>query len=787
MLKNYVLIALRNLSRQRGYAFINILGLALGLACCLLLLLYVRHELSYDRHHEDAAAIYRAALVAPDDGPDIAVTPSIIAPLLTREMPEVVAATRVAAWGGVVRVGETVADERGFFYVDSTFFDVFTHPLLAGDPATALNRAGTVVLTESMVAKYFGDADPMGQTLLLDNRREFEVTGIVADVPEASHYDFNFLASFATRTYFAENEIWGSANFYTYVRFTDTAAAEAVSAKIPDLLARRTALGDDPRPFRLQPMLDIHLHSDLRYEMSTTGSITYVIGFGIVAALILLIACINYMNLATARSARRAKEVGLRTSLGAPRGQLLGQFYGESALLAAVGLAGAVVLVGLALPTFNTIAETSFTVADLGAPPVLALIAGVFAVVTLVAGSYPALYLSRPEPVAVLRGQATKRGGAAWLRRGLVVFQFAASALLIVGTLVVLAQLRYMSTQALGFDKEQLVTVPINDRDLREQQAALQEQLLQHPGIEAAAALNQVPGQLGWTSGVWGPGTPEDDPMLAKGMPAEQDVLETLGVTMLAGRTLVDAPTPDSTNYQFAINEEFLKAFAWTPEEALGQRLTVDGRRGEVVGVFADFHYASLHDAVEPMVAWHQPRDLYHLVVRLAPGDPSAALDHVSAAYAAVAPHRPMSLRFLDDIYDRQYRNEERLGNIAAVFAGLAIFVACLGLFGLASFTAEQRRREVGIRKVLGASVQGLIGLLTRDFVVLVAVAFALAVPLAWWLLSGWLDGFAYQVGLGPVPFLIAGSLLLAIAVATVGTQALRAAMADPIQALRHE
>jgi len=790
MLKNYLRIALRHLRRQPGYAAINIMGLAVGVACCLFLLLYVRDELSYDRYHEDADAVYRTNMVIPQVDATVGLTPNIVAPLLMREFPEVQAATRIEAHGGVVRAGERIFDNNAFYFADSTVFEVFDgFTLLAGDPTMALTRPYTVVLTESTAEKFFGDANPVGRTIVRNNDQEFEVTGVMADVPSNSHFTFDFLASFASREHWANNEQWGSANFFTYIRLPSASDGPVLQAKI-DALAEEMHTGGEERvrTLALQPLTAIHLGTEVAYDLDATGDMTYVYGFATVALLILLIACINYMNLSTARSTQRAKEVGLRKSLGAYRGQLVGQFYSESAVLAFAGLVLALALVGLGLPWFNELSGKTLGFGTLGEPEIVALIVGIFLIVSLVAGSYPAMFLSRFQPARVLRGRATTSGGAAWLRKGLVVLQFAISAFLIAGTLVVMGQLRHMNTQNLGFDKEHLVVLPLSDPILQEQYPAMEEAIRQSPKVVATAAINQIPGQLGWTSGFTAPGFTDDDGFLIKGMPTNATVIEALDADLLAGRAFpAEPPEPDSTNFLFILNATAAEKAGWTPEEAVGQRVVVDRRQGEVVGVVEDFHFRSLHEAIEPLAIWYQPVHANHLAVRLAPGDTRAAMDHLEAVWGRFAAHRPFSFRLLDDVYDRLYRNERQVGQVVSVFAFLAIFVACLGLFGLAAFTAERRTKEIGVRKVLGATVPNLVGLLTKDFVVLVLVAFAVAVPVAWLAMSHWLDGFAYRIEVGPGVFVLAGVLVLVIALATVSYHALRAATTDPVKALRYE
>ncbi|MEM1128861.1 MAG: ABC transporter permease, partial [Bacteroidota bacterium] len=679
-------LAFRTLKRERGYAAINLVGLAVGLACSLFILLYVQDEWQYDQYHEDAEHIYRVHGV--DEDGEFALTPTIVAPLFVREFPEVQAATRIDTRSGVVRYEQRLFEERNLFFVDSTFFDVFTHAFVHGGPEQALTRPRTMVLTASTAQRYFGDENPVGRTVLVNNASEYEVTGVVEDVPLTSHYQFDILASFASRTYWAENEVWDSANFYTYVRVSDAEAGETLAAKIPELIARREAAGDNARQLALMPLLDIHLFSEVPYELDPTGSIGYVLGFLTIGLLLLLIACINYMNLATARSMRRAREVGVRKAVGALRGQLAGQFYGESVLLVGISLVMALALVVGLLPFFNDLTAKGLTVGHFLTPGTLGLIAAVGLLVSLMAGSYPALVLSRFEPAAVLRGGVHGGRGGKGLRKLLVVAQFGISTVLIAGTAVVVSQLQFLQEQNLGFDKEHVVVMPLNDRTLRGSRDVIKADLLRSPAIRAASAINQVPGNLGWTSGIQFPGASADEWQATKGLPADADVVDGLGLTVIAGRAFPDSPPlPDSTNsnFQFIINETLAGRGGWTPEEAVGQRIQVDSRTGTIIGVVADFHFQSLREAIEPLTIWYDPDQTFNLAVRLTPGSQQAALAHLEATWAVHAAHRPFAYRFLDDVYDRLYRNEQQMGRLAGLFSGLAIFIACLGLLGLAA------------------------------------------------------------------------------------------------------
>ena len=608
--------------------------------------------------------------------------------------------------GGTVRAGGHVFDEDSYLFADADFFRVLSHPFLSGDARTALARPNTVVLTASTARRYFGDADAVGRTIVRKGDQPLEVTGVVEDVPAQSTTHFDAVASISTLG--PPREEWGTANDYTFVRARSPVAAAALPAQLEALVARLQAENPDVWTLRAMPLPNVHLHSTAEYDTDASGSIRTVYGFAAVALLILLIACINYVNLATARAVRRAGEVGLRKSIGASRGQLVGQFYAESAVMALGGVGLALVLVAAAMPAFESLSGKDLSFLTLATPGLLALIVGLFVFVTVVAGSYPAVYLSGFEPSRALRGGLRRGGDAAWLRRGLVVFQFAVSAVLVAGTLVVLSQLRYLRSQDLGFDKEHIVVVPLSGEALQTAAPAIEDAVAQTPGVVAVAAVNQIPGELGWTSGLWGEGMPADSSLTVKGMPADARVTDALGLRVLAGSAFPEQPLlPDSTNFQFLVSAATVQRLGWTPEEAVGRTLSVDGRRGAVVGVVADFHFQSMRAAIEPLVIWYEPDAVYNLVVRLGPGDPAAATRALAAVWAGFAGDQPFSVRFLDDVYDRLYQSDQQFGRIVTVFAGLAIVVACLGLFGLAAFTAQQRRKEIGVRKVLGASVPG--------------------------------------------------------------------------------
>jgi putative ABC transport system permease protein len=785
MWKHHLRATLRSLRRQRGFAGMNVAGLAVGVACCLTLLLFVRHELSHDAHHERAERIVRIHLDI--HGQLLPITPSVVAPMLVREAPEVEAAARLFDSGAfqalVVRHGETAFEERRFFFADSTVFDVFTLPLTAGNPLAALARPNTVVLTSAAARRYFPAGDPLGEILLV-NSTEYEVTGVLAEMPSASHLQFDFLASFSSLSW-AQREMWSSANFLTYVLLRDAFSGPALTTTLDALLARARGAEEVGENYALTPIPLRNLYLD------GEGRRPYVYMFSAIALLILLIACVNYMNLATARATRRAREVGVRKVSGAARAQLMRQFYGESALLAFTGVLLGALLAIAAGPLFELASgvRLSFSLLD---PQVVGILLAMGLFITLLAGSYPALLLSSFDPAGVLRGSLTTGRGAAGFRRSLVTFQFAVTVFLLIGTAVIYHQLHFLQSRDLGFRGDQVLALPTNDRLTRDAVPVLKQRLQEMPGVLAAAAIDRLPGgQTGGYSleaeGFQPPAGYDYYPLT--GVPAEPGVAGALGLEMLAGRDL-EAPegfTPGPGEHQYLINEGVLRATGWTPEEAIGKRMSAggDGWSGTVAGVFRDYHFLPLHQEIGPMAFFIQADQTNNLLVRVNPEDLPATLSGIEAAWQSLVPHRPFAYRFLDDAFAAHYERERRLGSLFALFALLAVFIACLGLLGLAAYAAERRTREIGIRKVLGAGVRSVVMMLSREFAILVAIGFLIAVPVAYGVTSRWLDGFAYRIDLSAWLFIGAGAATLLLALLVVASQALRAATVDPVHALK--
>lgn len=804
MLKNYLKIAFRNLRKHKGYSFINIAGLAIGLACCVLILLYVREELRYDRFHEQAGRIYRLTL-STDKGeqPTNANTSFGQGPALAAEFPEIEAIVRFRKMGwGEKRVfahNDKRFYEERFFFADKNVFEVFTFPFLRGHPKTALAEPFSIVITEAMCQKYFGqNNNPLGETISLDpyNDGEFtdyKVTGVVKNLPHYSHIKFDFLASFESQkdlVSMTERRGWGLESVFTYVLFKPGAHAENVEARLPAFLDEH--LGKDHwYALHLQPLTAIRLHSHLRAELEPNGDIAYVYIFSAIAIFILLIACINFMNLATAQSAQRTKEVGMRKVVGAVRAELIKQFLGESVCLSLLALALAFILIEASLPVLNSLVGKHIEIDYVTDLPMIAMMFGLAVVTGMVAGSYPAFFLSASRPIDSLTGKT--RGGrktAVILRKGLVIFQFAISVILVVCTTVVYYQMQYIRHKNLGFDRDVIVVAPLNDQ-IRNSYRAAKHELLQHSNLLAMTVTEQVPAKAGNGAGYQIDGWKESEGLTR--FFVDHDFLKTYGIGLAAGRDFDEKISTDATT-AFIVNEAFMRLAAWkSPAAAIGRSIRMrHGRQdydGTIVGVVQDFQLSSFRDSIWPLVINIMPMEKLNFIsFRLAPQNVTATLNHIGKVWSMFAPSYPFDFYFLDDDFARLHQADQQLGQVFHAFAWLALSIACLGLFGLAAFAAERRTKEIGVRKVLGATVTNIVTLLSKDFVKLVLLANLIAWPLAWYAMNKWLQRFAFRVEIQWWIFVLVplgGTLFIALL--TVSTQALKAALTNPVNALRYE
>jgi putative ABC transport system permease protein len=806
MFLNYFKTAFRNLKRYKGYSFINLLGLAIGIACCILILLYVQDEFSYDRYAQEYEDIYRIVLSVqtPERGEmNVARTPPPWGPSLADDYPEVENYVRfktpMVSWLVSNEAVDKRFHEKGFYFTDHTVFEFFNLPMLSGDPQTALVEPRTVVLTETAAQKYFGDEDPMGRTLRLDNTYDFQITGVMRDVPEHSHFDFDILASISTLgvipIYGGDVYLtWRSGlapDLYTYVRLRKGYPPHELEAKMPEFLGRylgevlnRVNVQFNPR---LQPLSRIHLHSNLEAEIRANSDFRYIYIFSAIAIFVLVIACINFMNLSTARSASRAQEVGMRKVIGAQKRQLILQFLGESLLMAFLALILAVVLVTVFLSFFNSLSGKQLSL-SLGNPIAVLGFVGVTLLVGLLSGSYPAFFLSSFEPVAVFRGSLRAGRANARLRKVLVVFQFALSIVFIIGTGVVYRQLHYVQNKVLGFDKEQVVVLPMGDPRARQVYLTFKDRVLQSPHVLALSGTNSVPGGLINIMLLLPEGAEVGNEVTMEAFFVDHDFVKTMGLELAAGREFSLEYSTDAAE-AFILNETAVRQLGWE-DQPLDKTITIQGfRRGRVVGVVQDFHAKSLHQRIEPLVIQiaPDPDAFLQLVARIAPGNIDSALDDIREAWEQVYPNDPFVYSFLDEDFDSLYRSERLRGRIFLTFSALAVLIACLGLLGLASFTAEQKTKEIGIRKVLGASEASIVQLLSMEFIRLVLLAGLIAWPLAYLAMHSWLGNFAYRIKMPLIIFLLAGILAVVIALATVSFQAVRASLVDPVDSIRTE
>jgi putative ABC transport system permease protein len=805
MLYNNIKIAFRNLWRKKGFSAINIFGLTLGIATCLLIMLFIQHELSYDRYNTKANRMVRVVFMSVTGNQELKEA-NIMAPVaaaMKADYPEVEDATRIRPYGQPrITYGHKTFRSDKIAFVDSNFFRVFTLPLVKGDAVTALAQPNTVVITRSIAKKYFGNEDPIGKVLeCKDVNSSLTVTGLIDEVPATSHFHFDLFASMATLPE-ARTDSWMASNFFTYLVLPQNIDYKKLEAKMSVLVDKyigpqlQQAIGVTLTQFRqqgnsirftLQPLTDIHLHSNLTGEMEANGDISYIYIFGAVALFMLLIACINFMNLSTAGASKRAKEVGIKKVVGSLKGQLVRQFLMESILLTAVALVLSVVVVHLALPYFNALAGQNLVLRFtdtwmLPALVILGLVTGV------IAGSYPAFFLSGFKPIAVLKGHYTSGKKSISLRSGLVVFQFFISISLIVGTTVVYKQLSYIQHKELGYNKDQVVVIH-ETYWLRNNQQVFRDKLLQDPRVVSVTASGYLPA---------GPSNNNNFFIYADDRSTElvktlrydidENYLSTMGMQLLKGRNFSKDFGADSAG--IIVNETAARLFGWgvNPLDHSLTHVENDGSKVTytVIGVVKDFHFRSLHELIAPLVMV-KGNDYGTMIAKIKTRDVTGVLGSMQQAWNDLKAEVPFSYSFLDDRFNNTYKAEQTIGRILGVFAGLTIFVACLGLFGLAMFTAEQRTREIGIRKVLGANVSGLVALLSKDFLKLVVIAFCIATPTAWYVMNQWLQDFAYRTNISWWVFALAAVLAIVIAVVTISFQAIKAAFMNPVKSLRTE
>lgn len=800
MLKNYIKIAWRNFSRHKGFMILNIGGLAIGIAACLIISFFVKNELSYDSYHKDVDRVYRVAIdiQANADSRVFAMTSFNLAPTLKKDFSQVEKAASL--WkqdNKLVKFGKEKAFyENNFFLTDPEIFDVLTIPLLKGDAETALSRPATLVIAEGTAEKYFGADDPIGKVLRI-NDQDFEVTGVMQELADNSHLKLNLITSFATieqeEWFQSTAENWFATMVYTYVKVKEHVDIPAFENGIKT--AANAYVGDQFKElgftfsYFIQPIQDIHLYSNLSYEAEVPGNPINVYVFTVVAVLILLIAALNYINLTTAQSAKRAKEVGVRKVIGAAQRSLFIQFVCETLLLTLVALVVALLIVFVSSPAFESLSGQEFHLNQVFTFPFVASLLGLTLILGISSAIYPALFLSSFKPVRVLKGSLSIGSKGASLRKVLVVCQFSISMMLIVGTIMVYQQLNFMKDQQLGFDHEQMLVLPVRGgNSMAESYERINNEFQKHSSIVSVTSSASIPGRGvdNFSTSLVGEADDKTQSMFYLFVDAE--FLKTYGMEMLAGRPFNKLIKSDVES-GFLINEKAVKAFGWAnPEDAIGKTMEAGfGREGKIIGVYKDFHYRSLQAPIEPLVLAINPNRFGYISLRINTNDLPATMAFVENTWQELFPQKPYEYAFLDEEFNKQYVADEKMGKTFLLFTSIAIFIACLGLFGLATFVAQQRTKEIGVRKVLGASVSGIVALLSKDFVKLMIISFVIATPLSYLLISKWLDNFAFRINIGWEIFVIAGITTLTIALVTVSFQTIKAALANPVKNLRTE
>lgn len=793
MFKNYFRTAWRSLYKNKASSAINIFGLGIGLTCCLLIALYIQHELSYDTFQVNGKRIARVIMEYRFNGSSQAnkgnFTSVRVAPVFKQNFPEVESAVKMAMYEKVVSSQERLFSEKRFMFADPAFFDVFTFKLLRGDSRTAISAAGQVVITESTAKKYFGDKNPVGQVLRVDTGL-YKVTGVMQNCPSNSQIKFDFIASFSSLAIPQEFETsYWDANYTTYLLLKNEHAISSLQAKLPVFMKKEMEGQGASINFYLEPFRKIHLYSEFP-GFEPNNSISYLYILGGVALLILLIACFTYINLSTAQSVERAKEVGIRKVVGAEKNQLFRQFIGESFLICLISVLLSILAAMLLLPGFNQLSGKDLRLPALFSLPFMVFSFLLAMVISFFAGSYPALVLTAFQPVKVLKGAFKSAVSGQRLRKSLMVFQFAISVFLIISTFIIQKQLRYIQDKKLGYDRAHIVVLPMDNKMLG-MLTLLKQEFKEDPAIISVSRCVRSPVEGGGGYNMRSSEMPENGQIAVTANPVDEDFIKTAGLEILAGTgfTVQDVKDvsagQDKAVYRFVINETAARQLGWKAQEAVGKRMFLgEGRAGFVKGVVKDFNFESLHNPMKPFVLFPEPR-ARELLVKLSGENISQTISLLASKWKRLVPDRPFEFHFLDEDYNKLYSGELRLGKILSLFSSIAIILGCLGLFGLSSYAIKQRMKEISIRRILGAGIAGIVQLLSAEFVKLIAIAIAIATPVAWWAMSIWLQSFAYRIQMGWLAFAAAGLGVILIALATVSFRAIHAAVTSPVKSLR--
>jgi putative ABC transport system permease protein len=796
MIRNYFKIAFRYLQKNKLYSFVNIIGLAIGITSCILIGLYIWHEQSFDRFHKNGDRIARVTWEYnfEDKVNKVALTGTKVGPQFKRSFPEVEAYVRTMKYPRVIGYKDKLFDEKNFFYADSAFFSTFSFPLIIGDPNKVLDAPDKLVLTQSTAKKYFGTDNPVGQTVKV-GVKDFLITGVAADVPDNSQIQFDFVGAF-TSLNASKTEKWNEANYVTYLLLKSPGQIKTVQSKIDQysktILKKEMELtGNAYSSFHLEPLTTVHLQSSLD-GFEPNGSMLYIYVLGAVAVLILLIACVNYTNLSTAQSAGRGAEVGMRKVLGAGSKQIFYQFISESFLLTLLSIVLGIALSALLLPYFNQLSGKQLHANIFLRPGVIVLLLLLGLIVAFLAGAYPSLVLSNGRIINILKS-GFRFTGSNTLRKSLIVFQFVISIFLIVSTVVILQQLSYVQKKDLGYDKEQVVVLPV-DNTILQKYDDIKLALASNSNIKSVSGAYEEPTHVGWADGLSkGAEWNEANRIFINAIPVDEDFIKTLGLKIIAGSDYDQADvkqfdTSDggkNLHHTYILNESAVKALGWTPQQAIGQLVT-KGTSGPVKAVVKDFHFRSLHEPIGPLAIFLDKRMLGSMFVKIS-GNIPAALSFLEKIWKERITHRPFEYHFLDEDYNALYNAEQKTAGVFSAFAAIAILLACLGLFALTAYAMVQRTKEIGIRKILGATVSNILSLVSKDFIRLVLIAFVIASPIAWYATHKWLGNFAYRIAIHWWVFALAGVVTLLIAFVTISLQAVKTAMTNPVKNLRTE
>ena len=794
MIRNYFKTAFRHLQKNKLYAIVNVLGLAIGVTSCILIGIYIWHELSYDRFHKNKDRIVRVTWEYNfgDAETKTATTGTKVGPQFQRSFPEVESFVRLMKYPRVIAYGENLFEEKNFVYADSSFFSIFSFPLIKGNAATALSEPDKIVITESMAKKYFGMEDPMGKIVKVGNTKDFIISGVAADVPGNSQIVFDFIASFSSLNA-AKTEKWNEANYITYLLLQPGAKISTLQEKVTSYSAKVSkeemqAQGNNYMTYHLEPLKSVHLYSSLD-GLEPNSNILYIYILGAVAILILLIACVNYTNLSTAQSAGRTTEIAMRKVMGAQRKHVFNQFIIESFLVTFIAVLLSIGLTAIMLPFFNQLTGKELELEFLLNPVFIFSLIILSVVVAFTAGYYPAFVLSGSKLIRILKSNFQFTGSGT-LRKSLIVFQFIVSIFLIISTIVILQQLSYISNKEAGYNKESVLVLPADAKAL-EQYDDFKAALVNVPGVRSVAGAYESPIHIGWGDGLTGGNDKRN--ITINALPVDESFISTMELKIIAGTdfTYADVQQFDTSNngnnlrYTFMLNESAVQALGWTPQEAIGK--TVEkGREGIVKAVVKDFHFRSFHEPISPLVIFLDRRLVGSLFIRIS-GNTAGVLSALEKTWKQRLPHRPFEYSFLDESYHALYNSEQQTAKVFTTFSTLAVLLACLGLFALTAYTMAQRRKEIGIRKILGANIPDILGLVSKDFLKLVIIAFFIAIPFSWYAAHSWLNNFVYKTEINWWIFIFSGVIIILIAFITISLQAIKTAIKNPVKNLRNE